>query len=360
MSSGKNQLLAIQYLRAIAALMVVAHHARGDTQAWLFNPLEAYPALAWGVDIFFVISGFIMYVAARNDAPIDFLGKRLIRIAPLYWLSTLAAFVVVTRFQVWKIDAATVEHLIKSILFIPHYNPTAPDQIWPYLVPGWTLNYEMFFYGIFFLALMVRRTLLLPTLTLSALFLVGLSVDTQNAAVRSYTDPILLEFLAGAWIGYVYTKGWLHKYCSPLMVAGLILLFALPLVANDQATIAGRIIASAMIIVGAASLGAKTPNWKLLKLLGDASYAIYLTHAVISLRLSLNLWSLIPISGYPQFIGSMITALALSAAIGVAVHLYFEKPLTHWLRTQWALRARKTPTERDTKHAAPAAPSGAQ
>ena len=147
-TQSNDHLLSIQYLRAVAALMVVFHHII-NAKPWLFNPLENYPSLATGVDIFFVISGFIMYVAARNEAPLEFLKKRIIRIVPLYWVATLAFVIVKTKLHIFSLTPEDWLHIAKSLAFIPHHDPTNPGKIWPYLIQGWTLNYEMFFYLIF-------------------------------------------------------------------------------------------------------------------------------------------------------------------------------------------------------------------
>ena len=129
---------------------------------WLFGQA--------GVDIFFVISGFIMWVTThdRPTTPLRFMTNRIVRIVPLYWLITLAvaamAFAVPSLFRGVVL---TPEHVIKSLLFIPHYYPGMPTRVWPLLLPGWTLNYEMVFYLVFAIALLLPRRLMIPLIAAS-------------------------------------------------------------------------------------------------------------------------------------------------------------------------------------------------
>jgi exopolysaccharide production protein ExoZ len=339
--ADKRQLISIQYLRAIAALMVVLHHARNSKQ-WLFNPLEGYNAFAWGVDIFFVLSGFIMYAAARKENHLDFLGRRIIRVVPLYWIATLALLSINTNFHIWWIGTDGFSHVLQSLFFIPHYSLSKPDHIWPYLIPGWTLNYEMLFYLIFYVGLMVKRPLLISTLAIFSLFSIGVIFSPETAPLKAYTRPILLEFLCGVWIAWAYTKGVFDKTIPSFIVIGFAFLFILPFINAQELTIAGRALASSMIIAGALYLGEQIPYFKLLHLLGDASYSIYLTHTFISLRYSSKIWSKVPLEGWVQFSGWVALTLVVSSIVGIVVHLYIEKPVLRWLRFKWENILRST------------------
>src|SRR6185437_3793138 len=93
MTARKEKLLGVQYLRAIAALMVVWFHLYGEIPAYEpFFSVHGWisvPAFRGGVDIFFVISGFVMYVSSIDSEPLRFLWRRIARIVPLYWSMTL-------------------------------------------------------------------------------------------------------------------------------------------------------------------------------------------------------------------------------------------------------------------------------
>ena len=170
MGSGAERtggsIVSIQYLRAVAALLVVFYHTiyqikeyQGlfESGIWRFG--------ASGVDIFFVISGFIMWVtaAARPTRPLAFMRNRIVRIVPMYWIVTLGLFTLssILPNAIMIVDT-TPGHLARSLLFIPHPDPAQPERLWPLLLTGWTLNYEMFFYSIFACALLLPRRLMLP------------------------------------------------------------------------------------------------------------------------------------------------------------------------------------------------------
>ena len=318
------QYLSIQYLRGLAAMMVVVFHAR-DPAPWLFSPLARFEALAHGVDIFFVISGFIMYAAARNELPLDFARKRIIRIVPLYWLATLAV-VAIALAQGHGISRL---NLIWSLMFVPFYNPTHNNLIWPLLVPGWTLNYEMFFYLLFGIALVSRR--LLPVLTVAIVVpvLAGFGRVPANALAQTYTDPILLEFLAGIWIGYASQRWSLHRF-APLLPIGLVAVLLGDLSSWPRVITYG--IPAVAVVLGAvaweARTGPRTIGWA--KTLGDASYSIYLSHFIL-MEIPAAIFPQLPLTGWPQFLAFVVTAVALSLVGGLALHRWVERPLTRWL-----------------------------
>jgi exopolysaccharide production protein ExoZ len=337
---AKETLISLQYLRAIAALMVVLHHAR-NSHSWLFNPIEDYYAFALGVDIFFVISGFVMYLAARNEYPTEFLRKRIIRVVPLYWIATLALVILNTRLNFSMLTTEEFVHILKSLFFIPHYSYSRTSEIWPYLVPGWTLNYEMFFYLIFCIGLIFTRTLLLTSVVIGSLALLGFLIESKSAVITFYTEPLLIEFLLGMWVAYAYLNNMLSKFFITCLPFGFIGLFSIPFVADADIRLMIKIISSTMIVVGAVAYGPRSNYSKLLNLLGDASYSIYLTHAVISLDFAEKVWRKLPLDGWPQFIGWVVFSLLISSIVGVLVHLYAEKPSIAWLRKNWHGKTRK-------------------
>jgi exopolysaccharide production protein ExoZ len=212
MDAAKTKhLISIQYLRGVAAMMVVFHHAMAAAP-WLTATGVSIQAGARGVDIFFVISGFIMYSAARSQTVGEFVWRRCTRVIPLYWIATMAFLlyaVAVTKGR--ALSPETMAHVGQSLLFIPHWSLSDPSKAWPYLVPGWTLNYEMFFYGIFALGLATGRVVLLPTLTICALTMIGFVVAPTGAAAVTYTSPLMLEFLAGIWIAVLHERGLLRR-----------------------------------------------------------------------------------------------------------------------------------------------------
>ena len=204
-------ILPIQSLRGIAALAVVWHHATNQVAG-----MAAFVPWGFGVsgvDVFFVISGFIMVVTTwdRRITPTEFWRRRFLRVVPLYWLLTLAmvaiALAAPSLFKSLKVAPAT---LLESLLFVPHFSQSFPGNVWPLLVPGWTLNFEMFFYVVFGTLLVLPRTARMQTLVAALVGLVAIGTllgPFENAAAQTYTHPMLLEFAGGALLGAWWKSG---------------------------------------------------------------------------------------------------------------------------------------------------------
>lgn len=306
----------------------------------MFNPLDGLDFGSRGVDVFFVISGFIMYTAARDEPVVDFVWRRLIRIVPLYWAATLATFAVrACLAPSANLNAEVAMQLAKSLAFIPHYSPTAPGFIWPYLVPGWTLNFEMFFYAIFALAIGLKRPLAVTGGIISLLVVLGIAAHPSHAALKTYTDPIMLEFFAGVVIGALYQR-FTFKGLDLLLPVGVLALLLFDLVTIPALRLPYAAGAAIAILTGALALERRKVRLdsKILKLLGDASYSIYLSHTA-ALIFFFRLWYHIPLTGWPQFIGVVTTGLALASAGGVVIHLIVERPMLRYLRSRGPQRA---------------------
>lgn len=326
------QWMSIQYLRAIAALMVVLHHVR-NPEPWLFNPLSGVTFGQAGVDIFFVISGFIMYAAARDEVPGTFVYRRLVRVAPLYWCATLIAMPIFYRAFLVKLDPQLFGALAQSLAFIPHYNLAHPTKIWPLLVPGWTLCYEMFFYLIFAVALWRGRVLPVVVVITAAVVAIGLFHRGDSAIWRTYTDPIILEFTLGLLLARVVT------FWGRGMVAAALVLLPIGLVVLPLTVEPGpwRVlqwgVPALMLVAGALALEARgaLPRSRALKSLGDASYSLYLVHPIV-IAVMAKVVQKLPVNGWPQFIVMIVLCMLASTAAGLVVHVGVEKPLLRALR----------------------------
>jgi exopolysaccharide production protein ExoZ len=273
---------SIQYLRGVAALMVVAFHV---------TPSKAGLIGAAGVDIFFVISGFIMWVVstARETTAGEFLSHRILRVVPLYWAFTLllagTAAAVPSAFSRLQL---TADHLLMSLAFIP-YLDASTGKITPLLVQGWTLNYEMFFYVVMAVALLFprRSQLAIIAFVLLSLPVVGMMVPLRPVLVRPYTDPLLLEFLAGLGIGVLWSRGLLPgKSWAMGLVAVSIAGFVLAAMAGEDAEryrVLTWGIPSGLLVLGLLSIESSVGilKFRLGALIGDASYSIYLSHTFV-------------------------------------------------------------------------------
>ena len=343
-----GEVRSIQYLRGFAAFGVLLFHA-ADRAGYVFGVGAA------GVDVFFVISGFIMWVVTcrKSPSPGDFLIRRVQRIVPLYWGLTLAtaaaAIAIPGAFPAMR---PTLSHVGQSLLFIPHRGETG--AIAPLIVPGWTLNYEMFFYLLFGAGLMApaRWRPLALSAALLGLAALGPLGDARNPLWATYTNPLLLEFGAGVWLGKAWSEGRLPGRAAAwtLVVAGLVGFTAVTLggVNIEPVRILAWGLPALLLVTGAVSLerAGPLPHWWPLRALGDASYSVYLVHG-LAISAAFRLLQPIVDAPIPTFIVSVIAGVAA----GLTVYQFAEKPLMKLFRTGMAA---KRPGPAIAPHAAPA------
>ena len=319
---------SIQYLRGVAALGVVVFHA-ADRAGGSFGVGAA------GVDIFFVISGFIMWevTCRRTPSPSAFLLRRAQRIVPLYWLITLgAAGLAIMAPAALPAMRPTLAHVIQSLLFVPH---VAPDGlVAPLIVPGWTLSYEVFFYLIFAFALVTpaRVRVWLVSASLAGLVLARPLGDAHNAVWTTFTDPILLEFGAGVWLGWARSSDrLLSRRMAPVVIGIAIVALAWTAISAidvSQARILLWGLPAALLVAGFVSLEHHSgmPALPALQRLGDASYSIYLIHGLAISAVVRILKSSAVLPAPAIFAAALVTGVAT----GLLLYACLERPLSVW------------------------------
>lgn len=326
----KPQIVSIQYLRAFAALLVVFQHTR--EQIPLYDDFLTFSAGGSGVDLFFVISGLVMCVTATHITAADFMAKRIIRVVPLYWFFTcVLAGLALFAPTLFRTTVVSVNTFIMSLFFIPHFSLGHPGKVWPILVPGWTLTYEMFFYITFavFTWLSIGIRIGIITLFFTILVIFGSVFSLSETELRPFTSPLLFEFVAGMAIGYHFL------YCKPAPVFASTLLlilgsclFMLQVLPGDRVFTSG--IPAALIVFSAVHLEQKNVfvHIKFLRLLGDASYSIYLSHlfTLYALRFAWDKAGLAHHTAVSAYAFAS-TAMACVALISVGVYYKIEQPL---------------------------------
>ncbi len=348
-----NTLLSVQILRAVAALGVVAHHVQLDFATRMGLP-AALPDLnlgAAGVDVFFVISGFVMVHASeplfgRANGPRLFWLRRLIRIAPLYWAVT-SLYLVLTLLLP---DMATSRYspglIAASYLFFPF--PREDGTMQPVVGLGWTLNYEMFFYLVFGGSLVFRRTAAIAGVAGLLILAVALGwiAGPLPDALGFWTDPIILEFVFGMLLAVAARSGLRLRPATAvfLMGAGLFALaLALPMrmvMGLPRGLAWGLPVA---LFVAGAVLGdfrrSQGALARALGAIGDASYSLYLLHPFV-IRFFREFWSrgLIDAAAWPWAYAALVVAAAIAAAL--VTYRLFERPVTQALQGLMARPAR--------------------
>ncbi|MGS0895678.1 acyltransferase family protein [Burkholderia stagnalis] len=329
--------LNIQGARALAALAVVAYH------------LHVLPSGQAGVDVFFVISGFIMACVAPYEGR-DFLVKRLIRIVPLYWVTTLGIYAIAILRPHWlNTTTAAPDYLVKSLLFIPY---AKENGHWgPLNLNGWTLEYEMLFYLAVAAALgCVRphRSVGAAALTLALLCTCVAVVDPRGVTVLGHLgQPFVLEFGLGVVAYGVLQAGVAKRVTAPVWAAvAVAAIAAIPLLQTRYGTPEGfaRVVLwggpAFVLIVALVALDRRgwTNRNRIAAALGASSYSIYLIHPYV-IGMAGKLTGLCADPRTVAGLGAACAILGMACVCGYVCHAWIEKPMLEMLNRRF-LRAR--------------------
>lgn len=347
-----GKLYSVQYLRGLAAFLVVIAHASQHPMAAPFAFQFRFGEA--GVYLFFVISGFIMVAisGAGTFSPGDFLKRRAVRIAPLYWIfTTIAAVLALALPALFKTTTFTWPHYLLSLGFIPHEAP-GRGGFSPLLSLGWTLNYEVLFYIAFaaLAGLVARQRVMVLTVLFAMLYLFGAVFRPTGAVLQFYTSHALLAFAAGAWIGLLHIEGKLNRLPPAVVyaliaagVAGVIAAMVEPGAVETTWTFIGLVVAAVALLVAGLRFEAALPRWRLLELMGDASYSTYLTHIFVIGAVVAVGTRLLP-DGDVSYFATIGTAIVLATIVGAVVHRLLEQPLLRLMRRKPA-RPKLAPAE---------------
>lgn len=322
---------SIQTLRGFASVLVVLEHIR------FLN------CGAFGVDIFFCISGFMLMFSTHKSTEHFFL-KRVLRIAPFYYLVTLGTFaMLLVSPGLFESTRANPVYLLKSLLFIPF--DIGGGVLQPLVRIGWTVNCEMFFYLIFGLSLRISRRWrgLLASAVMGCLVLLGQLFAFQWAPAAFYTDPVMLEFILGILCYYaamgiyrLYETDRLPRLLAPVCLLLALGLFAALLFTKPSINILGLRrplvwgVPALCIVLCFLILGFFRKMPVCTVRLGDASFSLYLIHYYPVLFIDRKLCDFSALS--PSSVAGAIMAVALCIALAFAAWYLIEKKITGLLR----------------------------
>jgi exopolysaccharide production protein ExoZ len=326
----------LQILRALAAYLVFLTHFGPYAGPILPRP-DALAFGAAGVDVFFVLSGFIMFVTtAGPDASAGaFLLRRTARVVPVYWLVTLGlAVLAMLGLKPIGIVEIRPEYLLQSLLFLPFSRG----------------GFDAVFAGLLLVPGLAQRALAAAALFVG-LTLLGL-LPRQGIYWAFYTKPIVLEFAAGIGLGYAYLRLGKPSATFPVQrVAGAALAAAILIILGGQITgdlsglgtemtgFARPLVwgSAAILIVGAMLLlerGGVTLRSRWLLAQGNASYAFYLIHNLM-LHTAAKVTATVLGPGMPRILLILVLAFAASAVIGDVLYRHVEAPLGAALRRRF-------------------------
>jgi exopolysaccharide production protein ExoZ len=307
----------IQILRAFAAINVVLFHIilTSSTYNQTTNLLLLFGNFGLsGVDIFFVISGFIItYAQSVNKKKIsEFLVLRFIRIVPLYWFLTFVFSIIFFFFSSYfRERTISLELFFYSIFFISNISLT----VHPVIIPGWTLEYEMIFYLLFSISLFIKK--------LKFKFIYLFIIISFIAFVLK--EFKMLEFLFGVICAFIYLNYYINKKNSFILLTVSIFFFLITIF-NKGFLYNYLIWGLSSFLLFLSLIYLPQIKSKIFIFLGNASYSIYLIQFfTIPIFYKLS-------SKFLLILNSDIVALLcllFSVIIGCLIHLFIEKPLIY-------------------------------
>lgn len=335
----RTQLQNVQALRGIAAIAVLFAHIHGSEHSLAGGgvfPQQLRMGVV-GVDLFFLISGFVMaMVAARTPegtrGAVRFAYNRAARIYPLYWLATFTVIAVYVARDTLLGTQTPLGAVLPSLLLLPQTEL-------PTLSVGWTLIHEMYFYIVFSIILMAapkRKGLLLALW--GAIIAVASFIGPHGSAWAALAfSPLTFEFLAGAAIFYFLQRS-NGRWGAPALGLGAVITLSLMVTFDegDWARLDDHGVRAltygppfALIVYGAAALERTkkmtAPGW--FTATGDASYALYLFHWPIVIVLNKGVESLIGDKGPWDNLLLILSCASVSIAAALIIHRFVERPV---------------------------------
>jgi exopolysaccharide production protein ExoZ len=327
----------LQALRGIAVLLVLLRHISVMENKYdlhdSFMP-EFWNAGTCGVDLFFVISGFIMVTISlgrhqMRGAFREFLYRRATRIYPLYWIFSLVVFGVWLAQPDWVNGGSTQQvDLIGSLLLLPRALP-------PLLGQGWTLVHELYFYLFFAFGLLLpqrRLPLFLGAWAMTVVLGWVLILPGATApAIRILFHPLTAEFLLGAVSALFIRRTNLWAGLAFFMAGSgaLSVLLASPGSETPSAmSIVVRGLVMAAVVHGAVAIerGGRILLPRFLGGIGEAAYSIYLSHILVISAVG-RLWTPVAQPGLGDNVFIAIIMVAAALGFGFGCHHFLELPL---------------------------------
>lgn len=355
MVNNTARLNGIQLLRAIAVLLVVHCHildrqiGMGGSIQESFFYLQNFGAV--GVDIFFVISGFIITIVAipysRQARGAGFFIKRILRVAPLYWLVSLLAVFLGYRRNGTMVE---MDALAKTFLFYPFIGNS--PRMGPVVFQGWTLSFELLFYTVTALAIKLSGIKFRPAVILFFLGCVLLNYILGNRyeLLIFLGNGIMLEFLLGVGCGWLFLSSIRLSVfqANALIITGTVLLLATLIlgyggISESGNTIVGSLslprsalwgLPAALLVAGIAMKEKLQPLqvYRIWIAIGNASFSIYLIHVLIIGSLYVR-WVKWGVQGKLQPDLQVLITLSIITGSGYLFYLLVERPLLNKLKS---------------------------
>ncbi|MEZ9768236.1 acyltransferase family protein [Vibrio breoganii] len=342
--SAVNKIENVQILRGVAVLLVLVYHLKAVNDKY-FSSISLpnfFEMGSGGVDLFFVISGFIIIYITRNGisgnkGAIHFLLKRAVRVYPVYWVYSLSVLIVylvqpslVNSSQGGEVD------LIRSFLLIPH------DTL-PLLMVGWSLSYEIYFYILIFLAMLLfswdKYKYYFAIISLLVWGRVILSGGEGDVSESFFLSLFIIEFVLGAFLGFLYVEHANGKISVTIVVLIIYLISAIVLIYNlyPYASNFKRVIyygiPSFILLFYALFFKSIVPTLIgiVLRYIGNWSYSIYLSHILVINVVGLLSKYLLPTDILYNYV-TLFSMFVFSILLGMVSYELLERRMCNFIQ----------------------------
>ncbi|MBY8279680.1 acyltransferase [Vibrio fluvialis] len=320
-------IVSVHFLRFISAIAVVLYHIsyKVDLPSY-FNVGEI------GVDVFFIISGFVIYLSTDNKviSPKSFISGRFYRIYPLYFLFTLIALIAYFLFPS-LVNSGRESSIVSSFLLLPSNKP--------YLLGvAWTLVYEIMFYMIFLVSMLFtyKYRAIVCTGILFSLWLSRCIVEDSsfNIYYYFYSDAIIFEFVIGVFFGFIYcgneSKSHLVSYSLMLFVCIFIIYYLEPGHRLIRYCPIASVVFLVFLFMEPVFLMAKGKIGNIFMILGSISYVLYLTHSFV-------LSGVNKLISYELYNLKLIVMILLSVIFSLIIHFNVEIKIKNKVK-EWSVK----------------------
>jgi len=350
----KQRLNLLQVCRGFAAISVILFHLRDTSKTYFgiiaFNNIFSHGFI--GVDFFFVLSGFIITYVHYSDIvnqsnPFGFLKKRFVRIYPTYWAMatiTLIVLVVVLHGKSLHLDHYMNIRSFTEWLYIIGCYLLLPLKNQYFLELAWTLSYEVIFYLLFFIAIIIgfKRARVLLIIWLLLIFGQGFLYNFHGIFIPKVLNSINIEFISGCMVAYLFKKSYrIPKLISYIVLISVPLAYSIATYAYNidltktdlnvflLAGFNGILLYNVVVIDTYKKINCS----KILLLIGEASYSIYLSHTFFLGAFGRIFSKLVSESHTTNGLAlqsTLFVIFLLTVIGGIIFYKYVETPLTKY------------------------------
>lgn len=342
-----NKIESLQILRAVAAILVVLNHLWGTSNTTISNALGLDFLGGFGVDAFFILSGFIMcYTTSEKSSggikeATRFFIKRIERIYPIF-LIVSSPFII---YYIISGKGFSLYQVVGNLLLLPSINNNPDYHI--FVFPAWTLVYEMLFYVIYSISILVAKSKN-QIITISSIAIVSTVVLVNAFSFNGprlqwvnlsfmIGDPLMIDFVAGCIYAVIYKKINNMKISGTYgtsLIIGLFLFGVFMQVHSVPRLLSFGLTSLAIVILFSLIKEGSGKFWNAAVYLGNASYSIYITHCLFYyIRSLLNKHTNLNL----DISGAIITLVAI--VFGCLFYSQVEKRVTRWIKNAIILRS---------------------